>query len=324
MTYVIYIAAAIVIGLLIAFVALSILWLRDAVLRSIRSRTLGLISVYDDLLETKSRELKAVEEEITQAATAIDSADSGQMSPERINPAGGIYGRTAQPDMADIAPAQLLGAVERSFSAVYREKSLGGIYMKIREGFTFDLEEIVQVVSHAADEDAADDTRSAGMGSIPAGDEAETTGSEAVWQDSEVVRLDSEVVRLDSDTAGMGAAARLLRELDHDTAFRLSTMLSEDQESILREAMSADQVSILDEYMREKPAFAILDFYDYLRFSASARPEGYSLRVPRSMAADRSVRGSVMIIPDSGICEGFQLETGHILYDYCIKARELS
>ena len=48
MVYVIYIAAAVAVGLLIGFVTLSILWLRRNVSENIRSKTVGLLSVYDE------------------------------------------------------------------------------------------------------------------------------------------------------------------------------------------------------------------------------------------------------------------------------------
>ena len=64
MVYIIYIAAAVAVGLLIGFVTLSIMWLRKSVSENIRSKTVGLLSIYDDLLEEKSRELTAVESEI--------------------------------------------------------------------------------------------------------------------------------------------------------------------------------------------------------------------------------------------------------------------
>ena len=61
MIYAIYIAAAAVVGVLIGFVVLSVTWLKKTVAKNIRSKTTELISVYDDLLEEKSRELAALE-----------------------------------------------------------------------------------------------------------------------------------------------------------------------------------------------------------------------------------------------------------------------
>ena len=36
-----------------------------------------------------------------------------------------------------------------------------------------------------------------------------------------------------------------------------------------------------------------------------------------------ATRERVEIIPDEEICEGFQMEADRVLYDYCIKAKEL-
>ena len=48
------------------------------------------------------------------------------------------------------------------------------------------------------------------------------------------------------------------------------------------------------------------------------------LHVPAGVVTDNTTKDGVEIIPDEGICEGFQLEEKNLLYDYCIKARELS
>lgn len=68
----------------------------------------------------------------------------------------------------------------------------------------------------------------------------------------------------------------------------------------------------------------MLDFYENLRAIAELEPGSARLRVPQGLVPEILTQNGVEIIPDAGICEGFQLEEGNVLYDYCIKTRELS
>ena len=131
MIYAIYIAAAAVVGVLIGLVILSIAWLRKSVSNNIRSKTTELISVYDELLEEKSSELAALtrQEETLPGRTE---------EPLPAQPA-----QEAQPAAA-MRASELLNIAERAGGAVYRDDTIGSMYLKIRENFSFRLEERAQ------------------------------------------------------------------------------------------------------------------------------------------------------------------------------------
>jgi len=259
----VYIAAAAVIGLLIGFVTLSIDWLRKTVMRNIRSKTMGLLSVYDELLEEKSRELAlAAREEAERARSAGDGDAEKSAAPIIAAPA-------AQPPLPPVSLVDQAGASE------YRDGSIGGVYCAIRQGFSFRLEEL-----------------------LPSLD----TGP----------------------AAAPGRAGRLLRELDFDTVYQLSTLQPEEQVEILRESLPEDGNKLLEDYLETAGQFHAPGFYDYLRTLAETEPKAVTLWVPAELAGSKRSYGNVEIIPDSGICEGFQVEEDHMLYDCCIKARELS
>lgn len=134
MIYAIYIAAAAVVGVLIGFVVLSVTWLKRTVAKNIRSKTTELISVYDDLLEEKSRELAALEAK--QAAIPQQSVSSRE--PETAQ---------AEEVAAALPASEMLGMAERSGGAVYRDDTVGKTYLKIRENFSFRMEELLAAVS---------------------------------------------------------------------------------------------------------------------------------------------------------------------------------
>ena len=264
MVYVIYIAAAVAVGLLIGFVTLSILWLRKNVSENIRSKTVGLLSVYDDLLEEKSRELAAVEAE-------IKKDDSAQTEEEN---APSLTSAAVPPSAAaPLRASEMLNMAERSGGAAYRDEAVGDLYRKVRDNFSFRVEEL-----------------------LPAFSAAPVSG---------------------------GPAGRLLAQLEFDTVYRLSTMPESDQQTILRECLPQEGVALLDTYLGSHPTFSVLAFYDHLRSLAAEEPKPACLHVPVGTVAAETDCGGIQIIPDSEICEGFQLEDGNFLYDYCIKAREL-
>lgn len=255
MSYLIYIAAAVVIGLLIGFVALSIGWLKKTVLRNIRSKTMGLLSVYDELLEQKSLEIQEAEAEKRRLEAAA-------MVPEET------------PIPEDEAPVAAYIPGDMGLGADYRDGNLGGVYRKIRQNFSYRVDELVPELTRKA-------------------------------------------------VQGPGPAERLLQELSWDTVYRLSTLPAEEQIVVLRESLAPEAQQLVEDYNDSAQHFSALEFYDYLRSRAEAEPKPVRLRVsPERWERDEDYPG-LEILADEQICEGFQVEAEHQLYDYCIKAREL-
>lgn len=126
MNYAVYIAAALILGLLIALVALSIFWLQKRVLRNIRSKTMGLLSAYDELLEEKSHalaELKAPEPVPEERETP------GMPEPAQEN--------------GNQMSAVVLSTIERVTASAYRQEEIGSFYQVIRQNFSYSLEDVL-------------------------------------------------------------------------------------------------------------------------------------------------------------------------------------
>ena len=266
MVYAVYILAAAAVGLLIGFVVLSIALLRKTVSSNIRSKTISLMSVYDELLEQKSRELSQM------------TADIDLMTKESTEEANSHILQNfsgSEQKAPQLGAAEIMNMQERSGGTLYRDDAMGGMYQKIRRNFSFLLDEL-----------------------LPA--------------------FNSKPQNL------IGPAGRLLSELDYDTVYRLSTLPAKNQELILREVLTEDEIPLLCAYMENNKEFNVLEFYYCLRTIADSEPKAARLRVPAGMVSGMMTGDGVEIIPDEGICEGFQLEEGNLLYDYCIKTRELS
>ena len=267
MVYAVYIVAAVAVGLLIGFVVLSISVLRTTVSSNIRSKTISLISVYDDLLDEKSRELAEIASDCESAEAAISGINEGvRCATENRNRA-----TTAR----ELSASEMMNIAEHSGGAMYRDDAMGSLYRKIRDNFSFKLEEVVSGLSKPQNN-------------------TENT------------------------------AEKLLEELDYDTVYRLSTLPEEYQVAVLKETLIGEELDLFDSYLTQNGRFNALDFYYNLRTAAELASKGVRLHVPAGVVTERINKDGVEIIPDEGICEGFQLEEGNVLYDYCIKTRELS
>lgn len=123
-----YIGAAVIIGLLVGFVALAILWLTRSVGSSIESKTIRVISGYDDLLEEKSRELAKAQARISE----LTQNEEVRITPEKIVVENNQDGSTTN----------FINVAQRISNTVYRDGSVGEIYHKIRQGFVCDTKKI--------------------------------------------------------------------------------------------------------------------------------------------------------------------------------------
>lgn len=119
-----------------------------------------------------------------------------------------------------------------------------------------------------------------------------------------------------------GPASRMLETLEFDTVYQLSTLREEQQVQILSSSLDSEGVALLEDYLARHRTFKVLEFYDYLKASAEKEHRPVRLWVP----GGAGVRGDgrIEILPDDGICEGFQVEIDHLLYDYSIRTRELN
>lgn len=260
MDQLIYIGAALAIGLLIGFVALCVLWLGRTMRRNVRSHTLNLLSAYDDLLEEKSRELSEMEEKLRQKAALTEKPEA---EPAPVPAA-------REPEFR-LSTGAVLAVSQRAAEVSYRDKTVGDTYRQIRDSFSFDLEELLPLLQ----------------------------GEQQP-----------------------GPAEKLLAQLDFDTVYRLSTLTEAQQLSVLQESLDGEGKALLEGYLRNGRPFRVLEFYSALQSQAAAESKAVRLYVPKSMA--RGTSGSLQVVADPDICEGFQAELGGRLYDYSIKTRELS
>lgn len=119
-----------------------------------------------------------------------------------------------------------------------------------------------------------------------------------------------------------GPASQMLQALGFDTVYQLSTLREEQQVQVLRLSLDSEGVSFLEDYLAGHRTFKALEFYDYLKARAEQEHRPVRLWVPGSTEAWGD--GSIEILSDDGICEGFQVEIDDLLYDYSIRTRELN
>lgn len=139
-----WIAVALVLSLLIGFVTLSVLWTARSVSRSIRERSLELISAYDELLERRSRELSALDAELERLTPGPEQA------------AAPAARAAAEPEEPRGDPAGMLKAAERLSATPYQSSGTGAAYRRIRENFFAPSDETVRELAERSADPPAD------------------------------------------------------------------------------------------------------------------------------------------------------------------------
>lgn len=119
-----------------------------------------------------------------------------------------------------------------------------------------------------------------------------------------------------------GPATRLLEELTFDTVFDLSTLEPQTQLALLEEVVPDDAQDLLHAYHQSVRQFNSLDFYCHVQALSQLEPRPTLIRVPKGQKIEQHPANSI-VVEDEEICEGMEIEVGNILYDYCIKAREI-
>lgn len=256
-------AVAVVIGVLIGFVTLCIIWTVRVVSQNVRDRSLTLLSTYDGLLEDRSLRLKELDSELERVKAEL----------EQLKQSGQTDLPVTAEEPAETDPMAFLRAVERISGTEYRDAGGGTLYRMIRENFDLTPADVLSKFTAG-----------------PARQE--------------------------------GPAGRLLEKLEYEAIYKISTLPREEQLELLAQVFSPEERELLEGYTALHPQFDCIAFYDYLQSSAAEEPGPVCLRVPPT-APSGAYSGLVQVVVDEEICEGFQVEANNILYDYCVKMREM-
>ena len=256
-----WIAVALVAGLLIGFVTLSVVWTARTVNKNIRDRSLELLSTYDALLEDRSRELEALRRELERAREELASIKEAE-EPAAV--------RTTE-ETAGPSPAIFLRTAERISTTAYQDTGAGEVYRKVREEFA--------------------------------------------------TRPDAVLAQLPLEPKP-ALAEGVFGSLDHGTVFRLSTLPEDEQLALLDELLPDGEHALLADYVASHPRFDAISFYDEMYARAAEESGRVVVRVADAYAASLCPP-DVQVEVDESICEGFQVETGTVLYDYAIKTGEI-
>lgn len=256
-------AVAVVIGVLIGFVTLCVIWTVRVVSQSVRDRSLTLLSTYDGLLEDRSLRLKELDQELERARTEL----------EQLRQSGQADTPVVVEEAAEGDPMAFLKAVERISCTEYRDAGGGTLYRKIRENFDLTPEDVLPAFTVGPVQQA-------------------------------------------------GPAGRMLEKLEYEAIYRLSTLPREEQLELLFQVLLPEERELLESYAALHRQFDCIAFYDYLQSRAAEEPGPVCLRVPPTAPA-RTYPGQIRVVVDEEICEGFQVEANNILYDYCVKMREM-
>ncbi len=122
-----YIGLAVLVGLLVGLVTLSVVWTVRTVGKSLRDRSVSLLSSYDRLLEERSRQLSWLDAELQKRQEALE--ENGKTPPA-------VQQEGSAPSGNDV-----LRMTERIAVTGYQNSGSGDLYRKIKENFVITPQE---------------------------------------------------------------------------------------------------------------------------------------------------------------------------------------
>lgn len=277
-----YTAAAVVAGLLIGFVMLSVIWTVRRTSRSIREKSVSLLGTYDELIEEKSRALQGLQKELREVRQERDALLS-----EAKKAGSAPVPETDGRETAEASPSVFLRTAQRLGAASYRDAAAGETYHLIREGFSYFPAEKVDALLFQ--EKKAKGAAGKLLSELP----YETAYRLATLPEGQQHELLSGTLS--------GTAKELLGKFD-EAHPRFDTIRFYDW--LKGEAAS-------------EPGPIVL----YLPPGKGAEGMRSRIRRAESGGAGHGLR-SLVVKEDDSICEGFQIEADNVLYDYCIKTEE--
>lgn len=141
-----YIGAALIVGLLVGLVTISVIWTMKVINRSIRDKSVELISVYDELFDQKSRELNQLTDEIKRQREYMERLE--KYSDSFGNGSGNGTG-------TENSAAEYLRATELMTQTTYLESGISDIYQVVRGKFNFDVKSLMEQIPTSKDNSSA-------------------------------------------------------------------------------------------------------------------------------------------------------------------------
>lgn len=123
-------------------------------------------------------------------------------------------------------------------------------------------------------------------------------------------------------TSGGEAARRAAQALPVDTVCAMASLTPQQQYELLQ-TCGEDMNEMLAAYTEKTTVFSCIGFYEYLHQRAEEETGDCTLYVVPG-AVPTGVPEGITVRSDSGLCEGFLLETAGTVYDYSLRVREIS
>lgn len=120
------------------------------------------------------------------------------------------------------------------------------------------------------------------------------------------------------------AAEEILRQLNLDTLYLLSTLPSEQQKSILREAFNAPQNALLDDYIAQAGQLESYEFLAWLKDYHFRHREQVVVRTNCLGELYGRIDKRIQPVYDPSICEGVCIVAQGQVHDFSIRSREIS
>ncbi len=257
-----FIAALIVMLILTAFAFAALRFITIGLSGRIKDNVAKQLQSYDELIQRKEARLAAVMQELSNEESKYS----------------GI--RAAKGEAGEHLPEVFLPPVADYFNRGFAED-----YRRLNEGFSFDIDKIIEELRHLKQN-------------------TDKFSNRALAQRSELV-------------------GSLLGKLSFESIYSLSQVDGDEQLEIIRGIVSDLEMQLIDDFMLFNSSFDCIKFYNWLKTEILIKDMRIRIKSSKDLSSVQ-LPEDVVFEYDRNLCEGFQICIGNKLYDYGIRRCELT
>lgn len=117
--------------------------------------------------------------------------------------------------------------------------------------------------------------------------------------------------------------SNIIKNISFDTFYNISTLDTDEQESIFREFFDSNEQSVLNQFILENKKFQSIKFYNYLKTMADMCDTTIYVRTSNPDDNYNNLHKDIRTLYDPNLCEGFCVVSKEYLYDYSIGKMEI-
>lgn len=144
-----------------------------------------------------------------------------------------------------------------------------------------------------------------------------------IKQEESVKKLIETLIQESQNDETYNLLVSLTSKLSIDNVYKISSLHSQEQLEVINDIITDKEKKVLDEFMIKQEEFCCIDFYQWLHVKKELIDPRILIKTSEIHDMDDYNSDLIRVELDHGLCEGFQLLQGNMLYDYGVRISEL-